>query len=123
MKLIFFSFKHRYRNKELNNLLNSRVYGKYLLLNLSGPIKYIIAKLLLFLKIGRAISCDGRPVINHKLRGINLWMRGTNLDITANCKNLDNNFETIYNPFIKNQKIFYLYPTNIKKKRLKLILK
>ncbi|MDA7573339.1 hypothetical protein N8745_03650 [Candidatus Pelagibacter sp.] len=119
MKLIFFSFKHRYRNKELNNLLNSRVYGKYLLLNLSGPIKYIIAKLLLFLKIGKAISCDGRPVINHKLRGINLWMRGTNLDITANCKNLDNNFETIYNPFIKNQKIFYLYPTNIKKKKIK----
>jgi hypothetical protein len=123
MKLIFFSFKHRYRNKELNNLLNSRVYGKYLLLNLSGPIKYIIAKLLLFMRIGRAISCDGRPAIKDKSRGINLWMRGTNLDITANCKNLDNNFETIYNPFIKNQKIFHLYPTNIKKKKIKIDFK
>tara|TARA_B100001123_G_C15214131_1_gene988491 strand:+ start:181 stop:1170 length:990 start_codon:yes stop_codon:yes gene_type:complete len=123
MNLIFFSFKHRYRTKELNNFLNSRVYGKYLILNLSGPIKYIIAKLLVFLKIGKAISCDGRPIIKDRSRGINLWMRGTNLNIPTNLKNLNNNFETIYNPFIQNQKIFPLYPVNIKKKQIKHNLK
>ncbi len=118
MNLIFFSFKHRYRRKELNNLLKSRVYGKYILLNLSGPLKNLIAKLLTFFKIGKAISCDGRPVINDKSTGINLWMRGTNLDIPRNLKKLNNNFETIYNPFIQNQKIFYLYPTDIKRKTI-----
>ena len=46
MQLIFFSFKHRYRRKELNNLLRNSIYGKYILLNLSGPIKNIFAKLL-----------------------------------------------------------------------------
>ena len=118
MNLIFFSFKHRYRRKELNNLLISRVYGKYLLLNLSGPIKNLIAKFLIFFKIGKAISCDGRPVVDDISKGINLWMRGTNLDIPNNLKKLNNNFETIYNPFIPNQKIFNLYPIEIKRKKI-----
>lgn len=118
MKLIFFSFKHRYRRKELNNLLKKKIYGKYILLNLSGPIKYILARLLILFKIGKTISCDGRPIIKNKSIGINLWMRGTNLDIPENLKKLDNNYETIYNPFIKDQKFFNLYPVNIDKKKI-----
>ena len=50
-------------------------------------------------------------------------MRGTNLNIPNDLKNLNNNFETIDNPFIQNQKIFYLYPINIKKTQIQNILK
>ena len=42
MKLVFFSFKHRHRYKDLNNFLNSRIYGKYYILNLAGPLKYLL---------------------------------------------------------------------------------
>ena len=118
MRLFFFSFKHRYRQKELNNLLNTRIYGKYFILNLSGPFKYFVGKILLFLRIGKAISCDARPLIPDKTKGINLWMRGTNLDIPNDLKKLNNNFVTIDNPFIQNQKIFRLYPINIKKTKI-----
>ena len=76
------------RNKDLNNFLNSRIYGKYFVLNLGGPVKHLIAKILIFLKIGKAISCDGKPLISDKSKGINLWMRGTNLNIPSNLKNL-----------------------------------
>ena len=55
MKLVFFSFIHRHRLKDLNNFLYSRIYGKYFILNLGGPLKYFIAKLLIFLKIGSTI--------------------------------------------------------------------
>ena len=118
MRLIFFSFKHRYREKELNNFLNTRIYGKYFVLNLGGPFKYFIAKILLFLKIGKAISCDGRPLIADKSRGINFWMRGTSLNIPSNLKNLNNNFVTINNPLFQEKKVFQIYPINIKKTQI-----
>ena len=75
MRLIFFSFKRRYRKKELNNFLATRIYGKYFILNLGGPLKYFVAKILMFLKIGKAISCDGRPLIPDKSKGINFLHR------------------------------------------------
>ena len=123
MRLIFFSFKHRYRQKELNNFLNTRIYGKYFILNLGGPFKNFIAKILLFLRIGKAISCDGRPLISDKSKGINFWMRGTTLNIPNDFKNLNNNFVTIDNPFVQNKKIFQIYPINIKKTQIKDVLK
>ena len=118
MRLIFFSFKHRYRQKELNNFLNTRIYGKYFILNLGGPFKHFIAKILLFLRIGKAISCDGRPLIADKSRGINFWMRGTSLNIPSNLKNLNNNFVTINNALFQEKKVFQIYPINIKKTQI-----
>jgi len=118
MRLIFFSFKHRYRQKELNNFLNTRIYGKYFILNLGGPFKHFIAKILLFLRIGKAISCDGRPLIADKSRGINFWMRGTSLNIPSNLKNLNNNFVTINNSLFQEKKVFQIYPINIKKTQI-----
>ena len=115
MGLVFFSFKHRYREKELNNFLNTRIYGKYFIFNLGGPFKYFIAKILLFLRIGKAISCDGRPLFTDKLRGINFWIRGTILNIPKTLRNLDNNFVTVYHSVLQNNKIFQIYPTKIKK--------
>ena len=58
MKLVFFAFKHRYRFKDLNNFLHSRVYGKYFLLNLGGPFKHFIAKILF--KIATNFKKKGR---------------------------------------------------------------
>ncbi len=118
MRLIFFSFKHRYREKELNNFLNTRIYGKYFILNLGGPFKHFIAKILLFLRIGKTISCDGRPLITDKSRGINFWMRGTSLNIPNNLKNLNNNFVTINNSLFQEKKVFQIYPINIKKTQI-----
>jgi len=118
MRLIFFSFKHRHRQKELNNFLNTRIYGKYFILNLGGPFKHFIAKILLFLRIGKAISCDGRPLITDKSKGINFWMRGTSLNIPDNLRNLNNNFVTINNSLFHEKKIFQIYPINIKKTQI-----
>jgi hypothetical protein len=123
MKFVFFSFRHRHRYKDLNNFLNSRIYGKYLILNLGGAFKHFIAKLLIFLKIGKAISCDGRPVIADKSRGINFWVRGTILNIPKSLRNLNNNFVTIYHSVLQNDKIFQIYPINIKKNRIRNNLK
>ena len=112
MRLIFFSFKHRYRLKELNNFLNSRIYGKYFVLNLGGPLKHFIAKLLTFLKMGRAISCDGNPLIDNISKGIYFWSR-TTLYIPNNQKNLNNNFIAIKNNLLQKNKHFQIYPINI----------
>ncbi len=113
MKLVFFAFKHRYRYKDLNNFLNSRFYGKYFLLNLGGPFKHLLAKILLNTHFGFGISCDARPLIKKKKSGINFFIRGKNLNIPTNLRYLDNNFVSIKNPFIKEENIFQIYPINI----------
>ena len=113
MKFVFFAFKHRYRYKDLNNFLYSRLYGKYLILNLGGPLKYFIAKILLKLKFGFAISCDARPLIKNKKSGINFFIRGTNLNIPSNFRQLENNYVSIKNPFREEKNIFQIYPIDI----------
>ena len=115
MRLVFFSFKHRYRKKELNNFLATRIYGKYFILNLGGPFKHFLAKILIFLKIGKTISCDGRPLISDKSKGINFWLRGTTLNIPDDFKKLNNNFVHICNPLFEENKVFQIYPIKIKK--------
>ena len=123
MELAFFSFKHRYRKKELNNFLATRIYGKYFMLNLGGPFKHFVARILMFLKIGKAISCDGRPIISDKSRGINFWLRGTTLNIPNDLKKLNNNFVHIYNPLFEENKVFQIYPIKIKKAQIQKDLK
>ena len=118
MKFIFFAFRNRYRYKDLNNFLNSKFYGKYFLLNLGGPFKHLIAKIFQKLKIGFAISCDGRPLIKKK-SGINFFIRGTNLNIPKNFRNCENNYVSIQNPFKKDKNVFQVYPVNIRKTEIK----
>ena len=113
MKLVFFAFKHRYRYKDLNNFLHSRIYGKYFLLNLGGPFRHLVAKILLNTHFGFAVSCDARPLIKNKKSGINFFIRGTNLNIPTNFRHLDNNFVSIKNPFIQEENIFQIYPIDI----------
>jgi hypothetical protein len=71
MKLIFLIFKSRYRYKDIGNFLYSKIYNNFFLINLSGPLKSILGRFLIALKIGRAISLDGNPIIKHKSDGIN----------------------------------------------------
>ena len=118
MNLIYFAFKYRYRFKDLNNFLKSRIYGNYILLNFSGPFKYYLSKILIFLKIGRAISCDGRPLIKNKSQGYNFFIRGSDLNIPSNLLDLDNNIVAIKHPLLENNKIFQIYPINIKKNKI-----
>ena len=125
MKIIYFAFKHRFRYKDLNNFLNTRFYGKYLVLNLGGPFKHFIAKLFLKLRLGFAISCDGRPLISDMKLGVNFFLRGTNLNIPNRFRHLSNNYVSINNPFNKEKNLFQLYPVSIKtssiKKEIKII--
>ena len=123
MNLIYFAFKYRYRFKDLNNFLKSRIYGKYILLNFGGPFKYYLSKILILLKIGRAISCDGRPLIKNKSQGYNFFIRGTDLNIPSNLLDLDNNIVSIKHPLLKNDKIFQIYPINIKENKMNVDIK
>jgi len=123
MNLIYFAFKYRYRFKDLNNFLKSRIYGKYILLNFSGPFKYYLSKILILLKIGRAISCDGRPLIKNKSQGYNFFIRGTDLNIPSNLLDLDNNIVSIKHPLLNNDKIFQIYPIDIKKNKINVDVK
>ena len=118
MNLIYFAFKYRYRFKDLNNFLKSRIYGNYILLNFSGPFKYYLSKILILLKIGRAISCDGRPLIKNMSQGYNFFIRGTDFNIPSNLVDLDNNIVAIKHPLLENNKIFQIYPINIKKTKM-----
>lgn len=118
MKFVFFAFKHRYRFKDLNNFLHSRLYGKYFLLNLGGPFKHLLAKILIRLKVGIPISFDGRPLLSDKNPGLNFFIRGTNLNIPSNLIYLKNNIVSIKHPMLKNRDIFQIYPLNIKKTKI-----
>ena len=96
----------------------TRIYGNYILLNFSGPFKYYLSKILILLKIGRAISCDGHPLIKNKSQGYNFFIRGTDFNIPSNLVDLDNNIVAIKHPLLENNKIFQIYPINIKKNKM-----
>ena len=118
MKIIFFSFKARYRKMLFNNFLQNNIYGKYIVINLGGPIKHYIAKLFSFVGIGRSISCDGNPLISNISKGINFWSRNS-LHLEDDKKKLNNNFFAINNNHIAKNDIFQIYPVKIFKSKLK----
>ena len=118
MKLIFFSFRANYRKMLFNNFLQNNMYGKYIVINLGGPIKHYIAKFFLFLGIGKGISCDGNPLISNISKGINFWSRNS-LYLEENKKRFNNNFFSINNSHITKNNIFQIYPVKILKSKLK----
>ena len=105
-----------------NNFIQNNIYGKYIVINLSGPFKYYIAKLFLFLNIGKGISCDGNPLILKISKGINFWSRNY-LHIPINEKKLNNNFFAIKNNHIAQNNIFQIYPVKIFRSKLNKIPK
>ena len=118
MKVIFFSFKATYRKMLFNNFIKSNIYGKYIVINLGGPIKHYLAKFFLFLGIGRGISCDGNPLITDISKGINFWSRNS-IHLPKDQKNLNNNFYALKNNHIIQNNIFQIYPVKILKFKLK----
>ena len=118
MKLIFFSFRANYRKMLFNNFIQNNIYGKYIVINLGGPIKHYIAKFFLFLGIGKGISCDGNPLISNISKGINFWSKNS-LHLEENKKKMDNNFFSINNSHISKNNIFQIYPVKILKSKLK----
>jgi hypothetical protein len=101
-----------------NNFLFNNIYGKYIVINLGGPLKHYIAKFLIFLRIGRGISCDGDPLISKISKGINFWSRNF-LHIPNEEKKLNNCFAAIRNNHIIQNDIFQLYPIKSIKTELK----
>ena len=114
MKLIFLIFKSRYRYKDIGNFLYSKVYNNFFLINLSGPLKSILGRFLVTLKIGRAISLDGNPIIKNKSDGINIWFGGTSFKIPEKLKYLKNNYVNVKNIIFPNDNFFQFYTINIK---------
>jgi hypothetical protein len=121
---IFLISRSRFRRLSLNNFQNEKKFGNYKLYNFIGPVLFYLVKILLFLKLGKAISLDGNPILKSK-QGINLWMKGTNLKIPKKFRNLKNNFVNMKNIFLKHDRVFQIYPLNIKnymeKKKPKII--
>ena len=101
-----------------NNFIQNNIYGKYIVINLGGPIKHYIAKFFLFLGIGKGISCDGNPLISNISKGINFWSRNS-LYLEENKKRFNNNFFSINNSHITKNNIFQIYPVKILKSKLK----
>ena len=118
MKLIFFSFRANYRKMLFNNFIQNNIYGKYIVINLGGPIKHYIAKFFLFLGIGKGISCDGNPLISNISKGINFWSKNS-LHLEEDKKKFNNNFFSINNSHISKNNIFQIYPVKIFKSKLK----
>ena len=101
-----------------NNFIQNNIYGKYIVINLGGPIKHYIAKFFLFLGIGKGISCDGNPLISNISKGINFWSKNS-LHLEEDKKKFNNNFFSINNSHITKNNIFQIYPVKILKSKLK----
>ena len=112
--LIFFIFRSRYRRSHLNNFIKIRKIGAYRFINFSGPYFYWLGKLFVLLKIGKGISCDGNPIIKKNF-GMNLWMGGTYFKIISKFRNMKNNYINMRSIFNNDEKLFQIYPLNIKK--------
>lgn len=118
MKLIFFFCKNNFRKNALGNFSKTNIYGKYLIINCAGQVKFFIFYLLKFFYYKRIISVDGNPLIADG-SGINFWLSGTHLKIPTKFAFMKNNYINIVNPVLNfNEKVFQIYP--IVKKSLKL---
>jgi hypothetical protein len=110
---IFLIAKTKFRNASLNNFKSQKKFGQFKLYNFIGPYLYYIGKLLVNLKVGKAISFDGRPILKKK-EGVNLWMGGTIFKIPSEYQNLKNNFVNSKSIFYKKkEKLFQLFPIKI----------
>jgi hypothetical protein len=111
MRVLFLFFKNDYRKKALGNFVNTRLYGKYFIINFSGVIKFFLFfNLLKFLKFGKIISIEGDPLVTKEV-GINFWLTGTHMKILKKFRNVGNNYVNLNNPMLKkNERIFQIFP-------------
>ena len=116
MKYLIFIFKRRFRQKTLNNFLSVKKVKNVHVLNLSGPILYLVGKFLyFFIKSKKVvfISCDGQDYLYRESNSINLWMGGTTHKVPDKYKKYKNNFFPCTTLFSDNTKLLTFFPTNI----------
>ena len=116
-KYFIFIFKHRFRRRALNNILNIKKLKEFYIIDLSGFIKYYLFGLPLIYLISKykkifknfvLISCDGCPPI--KYNGINLWFGGTSYKVPNKFKNYKNNCHFFENFTKQEENLLDLYP-------------
>ena len=116
MKYLIFIFKRRFRQKTLNNFLSVKKVKNVHVLNLSGPILYLVGKFLyFFIKSKKVvfISCDGQDYLYREANSINFWLGGTNYKVPDKYKKYKNNFFPATTLFSDNTKLLTFFPTNI----------
>ena len=121
MKYLIFIFKRRFRRSSLNNFISVKKVKDVSIINLSGPILYIIGKFLYFFLRSKKIifiSCDGYDYLYRESNSINLWMGGTTYKIPSSYKRFNNNFVSASTLFTDETKLLTFYPTNISKSRV-----
>ena len=116
MKYLIFIFKRRFRQKTLNNFLSVKKVKNVHVLNLSGPIFYLVGKFLyFFIKSKKVvfISCDGQDYLYREANSINFWLGGTSYKVPDKYKKYKNNFSPCTTLFSDNTKLLTFFPTNI----------
>ena len=116
MKYLIFIFKRRFRQKTLNNFLSVKKVKNVHVLNLSGPILYLVGKFLyFFIKSKKVvfISCDGQDYLYREANSINFWLGGTSYKVPDKYKKYKNNFSPCTTLFSDNTKLLTFFPTNI----------
>lgn len=120
---IFIICRSKFRRQSLNNFQITKNFFNYKLYFFLGFPLFYLSKICSFFKLGKFISLDGNPVIDEK-KGINLWLGGTNFKIPDEYNNLKNNYTNMRSIFLRKQKIFQMYPLNIrifKKRKPKIV--
>jgi hypothetical protein len=122
MYFVIFLFKSRYRYLALNNLVKSKLNKNLFIINLSGPILFLLGYLLYKILISKRflfVSCDGNPFLKDRSRSVNLWMGGTNFKIFKNYRQFKNNKVVASNIFSDRSYLMQLYPENFASSFLK----
>ena len=117
MKYLIFIFKRRFRQKTLNNFLSVKKIKNVHVLNFSGPILYLLGKLLYFFFKSKKIifiSCDGLDYLYRESNSINLWMGGTTNKVPDEYRKYKNNFVSASSLFTDESKL----PTNINQSKM-----
>jgi len=110
-KIIFLIFKGSYRTNALGNFSKNSIYKNFIVINLSGKIKYLLGRIFYRFNLGKFISIDGNPFLTNKKNSINIWFGGTKMKIVNKFSHHENNYTNIINPGILNhEKHFDIYP-------------
>jgi len=121
MKYLIFIFKRRFRQKTLNNFLSVKKIKNVHVLNFSGPILYLLGKLLYFFFKSKKIifiSCDGLDYLYRESNSINLWMGGTTNKVPDEYRKYKNNFVSASSLFTDESKLLTFFPTNINQSKM-----
>ena len=117
-----FVFKQRLRIASWNNFLKIKQIKNYIIIDLSGPVKFFLfSKLLIFiinsfhkrLNNFTLISCDGLPFL--KKNAVNMWFGGTKSKIIKKYQKYQNNLVVVKNALHNKKNFITLHPNILNK--------